>query len=645
MLFMLLGVNTAVVAQRDSADAILQKVFDGGDRLNHSVSAAAGTIDTLYRNVHLKYDYRARRRNPTLYFVPSMHRIARGQRYYEGESFGRMKTSIADGVNEIEHVVSSGSIKGYDRLMPTLLSFVTPRLYDVTVFNDLLLSPFHRDNRKFYRYKVLDNGAATVLVLFMPKISNTQLISGYAVIDRSTGNIRRSEFKCEYDLMRTDIDFVLEPVDSLGHLHLQSCDIRTEFRFLGNRVDSRFTTIYECPDSVEQYLKAKNEAKEQPVDTTQVDEDTFFDNALDFLDDHLLSSKKADISRLHVSMSPLVSPFQLGYSNRKGLSYRMKFGAYYRFSSNSNIALYPTAGYSFKQKQFYFEAPLRYTYNVARSGWAEFTIANGNRISDSRLLDIIQDERRDTIDFSALELDYFKDLKLELKCNVPVTPRLDVTLGAVYHRRSSVNKRALAELDRPTIYKSFSPTVNVSWTPFDDGPVISALFQRSIKGIMRSDMEFEKYELDASYKKRLAGLRRFSLRLGGGIYTNMKDIYFVDFVNFHQNYLPGGWDDDWEGEFQLLKSEWYNASKHYARLNVSYESPLMVVSRLPLIGRFVETERIYFSALQLQNTRPYYELGYGFTTRYCSIGAFASILGGKFNDFGCSFSFELFRRW
>ena len=109
--------------------------------------------------------------------------------------------------------------------------------------------------------------------------------------------------------------------------------------------------------------------------------------------------------------------------------------------------------------------------------------------------------------------------------------------------------------------------------------------------------------------------------------------------------MPGGWDDDWSGDFQLLNSEWYNESSYYVRGNLSYETPLLAGSWLPLIGHYIEKERLYFSALSIDNTRPYTEIGYGFTTRFVSIGLFASFLSTHYEGFGSKFTFELFRRW
>ena len=119
----------------------------------------------------------------------------------------------------------------------------------------------------------------------------------------------------------------------------------------------------------------------------------------------------------------------------------------------------------------------------------------------------------------------------------------------------------------------------------------------------------------------------------------------MDYSNFRDENIPGGWDDDWSGNFQLLRSRVYNQSKYYIRGNVSFESPLLAASFLPLVGRYVERERIYLSSISLADTRLYSELGYGFTCRYVSLGFFASFFNTRFEEFGTKFTFELFRRW
>jgi hypothetical protein len=95
----------------------------------------------------------------------------------------------------------------------------------------------------------------------------------------------------------------------------------------------------------------------------------------------------------------------------------------------------------------------------------------------------------------------------------------------------------------------------------------------------------------------------------------------------------------------LLNSQWYNQSNYYARLHASYESPLLFLSFVPIIGKQIEVERFYLNLLSIQHTRMYSELGYGFSTRFFSLGAFGNFLNTKFQKFEIKFTFELFRKW
>ena len=203
----------------------------------------------------------------------------------------------------------------------------------------------------------------------------------------------------------------------------------------------------------------------------------------------------------------------------------------------------------------------------------------------------------------------------------------------------------MIQTGQPTTYDGFASSLTLKYQPLKSWPLFSLNYERCLNGVFGSNMEYERWELDASYLRRYSSLKRFNARLGGGFYTNKSTTYFIDYKNFHEDYLPQGWDDDWSGEFQLLNSRWYNASNYYLRLNVSYDSPLLVLSYLPLAGRIMEAERLYFSFAQLENTRSYYEVGYGFTTRFISLAFFGSFLNTEFIRFGTKFTFELFRKW
>ena len=199
----------------------------------------------------------------------------------------------------------------------------------------------------------------------------------------------------------------------------------------------------------------------------------------------------------------------------------------------------------------------------------------------------------------------------------------------------------------PSNYVSVAPMAEIQWRPRTwNGPLIALDYERGIKNFLGGDINYERWELDMQWIKRLTRLQSLQMRIGTGLYTKKgESAYFLDFENFRENNLPGGWNDDWSGEFELLNSNIYNASKWYARTNFTYESPLLFISRLPLVGHFIEMERFYLSGLCVKTIHPYIEMGYGFTTRLFSIGMFVNNENGRFRDFGCKLGFELFRHW
>lgn len=632
----------------------------------------AKTVDGDSGNAYIRYNFRVIKRNPTLLFVPTMYYIAKGRRNYVGETYGRVKFHDVNRF-DLKRQVTTSTVPHQSRTMTTMWQYVTPNLYGAALFHNSILSPFNHGNRRFYRYRISSNGGSRSCVTFTPRLRNTELVSGYAIVDNANGRIVRSRFRGEHDMIAFSVNVDMGDNRTDYSLLPEMCEVSASFKFAGNEIRSGFKAFYDCPTTlpdsiadshdmalmdalrpdtlsvVEKKAYQQMEAERAKADTAAVRkpkrENRLRKIAWGIIGDNLLSSLKANNERASVKLSPIINPMYLSYSHRRGLAYKMELGAAYRFSENAEITFNPKFGYNFKIKQFYFNSPLRYTYDNRHNGWIELSWANGNRITNSSVLDIIRDERRDTIDFSSLQLDYFEDELWKLSWNTRVTRWANMTVGGVYHRRTGVNEAQLAALGKPGEYRSFAPFIKLSIQPSPNWPLLTANYERSFKRVMRSNTKYERWEFDASYKKPLSRLRLLNMRLGAGFYTNRSTNYFVDFDNFHEDYVQGGWDDDWSGDFQLLNSQWYNASDHYVRANVSYESPMLALTWLPWVGRFIETERLYASALQIEHTRPYFELGYGFTNRYFSVGFFGSFLNGKFHDFGSKFTFELFRKW
>ena len=661
MLGMMVFMPSICYARSRTADSVLiSRMWDYYDHCTYD-------IEGVEKNLYTVYHFSTKRRNALLYLIPTMYSIARGDKDYVGESYSKLTYHSAHDYS-IHRQVICGTIPRNRNVMPVIFELITPNLYGVQLYPNRILSPFHRSNRFFYKYRVTQK-AGNVVIHFRPRSSNTQLIKGEVSIDPRTGRILTLNWEGEFDMIDFKIDARMDRRNQNSLLPDQSTTEAT-FKFLGNNIKSTITTFYDCsttlPDSIDNVedpalmkkirpiplkkeerqiyaARQRQEQAEEQNDTTHKASNRLKEVkevAWDIVGDNLINSIHTQTENISLNVSPLFNPLYMGYSQSKGISYKLDIGARYAWNTHRYLTLNPQFGYNFKGKQFYYTIPLRMTYNPKRNGYAELTWGNGNRTSHAALGEAFQKVMGDTIGMPDFKDEYFQVVN-----NVAAYDWLEVTTGMVYHRRRSSDRLLMQQAGLTDEFHSFAPTLTLRLTPWQKGPTLTANYERSIDGVLQSNLAYERWEFDAVYKHQAKSVRILNLRLGTGFYTQRSTDYFVDFSNFRDNNLPTGWEDDWTGQFQLLDSRWYNESDYYIRSHVSYDSPLIMLSWLPWIGRIVETERFYLSALSIQHTRPYFEVGYGFQNRFFSTGIFASFLNTNFQSFGCKFTIELFRRW
>lgn len=679
---MMLMISSILFAKYRPLPLTLHRLFDYKSCIHGDVRGTA-------TNVYTRYTLSTDRRNPILMSVPSLHFISKGRRReFIGETYSRMMFKDIDDYDAFRQVIV-GTVPRHRRMLPTIAAYFTPDLYSVTLIQDRILSPFHRKNHQVYKYKVVSETDSTDRVTFTPKITNTQLVKGYALVDRRTGRVCYAEMNGEYDMIffKLEVEMGSSGVGSLLPLR---CDVSGRFGFIGNRLRFKFHNVYGLttflpdsirdshdrqlmtslrPDSLSDYekaiyhkfdsIEAEREAQRQ-ADTTTVEKkkkNNFAKDVLwDVIGDNLVNRIKGSFGgkdKGSFRINPILNPLYFGYSGRKGFVYKFDVRAGYNFTPNRDLSMRFKSGYSFKQRQFYFRLPVVFNYNKRRHAFFRVELGNGNRISNSSILDAIyrdyEDHRLpiDTAYISKLGLDEFKDTYVKLENNYDISDYWSILGGFVYHRRSAVNKAGFRELGHSYKYHTSAPALQLQFRPRGwDGPYFTLNWERSFKGLFNSDYEYEKYEFDASLIRQFHRLRSLSLRFGAGAYTlkNSKS-YFLDYSNFRDENIRGGWKDDWSGNFQVLRSRYFNSSDYYVRANATFESPLMILSRLPFIGKYFEMERIYASGLMTQNLKPYVEMGYGFTNRIFSLGVFLGTRNGKFDGIGCEFGIELFDKW
>ncbi len=626
------------------------------------------TTEEVVKNVYMSYTFKVNRRNPTLFLIPTMYSIAKGDREFVGESYYKMRFHNAFQY-DIRRQVLCGTVPHNRSVMPSIFEYATPDLYNETLYQGKILSPFYYSNRYFYKYRVTPVNSRLFIVRFRPRTNNTQMIKGYAFVDLENGCINTCQFDAEFDMISFNVTVAMNTGDKRIVVP-ERCTTEAKFNFMGNKISTKCRAFYSCPttlpdsvDNVEDRALMETlrpnllPATEQEIYDNYDREDSIAiaENAADTLEHkrsfsdflwdnigyNLINSTHAYAGSAYLRISPLLNPLYFGYSQGRGLSYKLDIGLRYSFNAHRYLTLEPRLGYNFKNKQFYYNAPLRMTYNPKRNGYVEMTWANGNRTNHAALVEDIQ--KKEGLEFEVPE---FRDEIFQLVNNVEAFDWVEVKTGLVYHRRRSTNRQLMKSLGFEDEYQSFAPLLSLHFKPWQSrGPMLTANYERSFLNVMQSNLDYERWEFDLSYKHKMKSMRAINFRAGTGFYSQRGTDYFVDFDNFRDNNLPTGWDDDWTGQFQLVDSRWYNESNYYVRGNFSFESPLLALTWVPLVGRVIEMERVYISALSIQHTRPYFELGYGFSTRYFSTGLFASFLGTEYQKFGFKFTVELFRRW
>ena len=666
LLFSLLIISmpTAMTGAKNDS-LILEKIYEY-HRTHHS------DVKNLQENVYAKFRFNVEKRNSILWLIPSMYVLAKDPREYIRESYNDVTF-----MNEHDFIVNkqvvTGTIRKNRKAMPVIVDFNSPRIYDIALYDEYMLSPFNRINRLYYRYKQHLQSDGTTRLEFRPKFYNTQLVNGYAIVDTGTGRILRAVMNGEFDMLSFCTEVKYENTDTLA-LMPALCTTAATFKFMGNRVSTVFNSQYQqtksLPDSIDEQrskelmdslrptplsesdkriyeAEVQRQREAEEADTIEHKKSKWKHFWWDIVGDNLVTPLAAESKDkgAEFRLSPIINPLNVRYSGSKGFSYKMNLSVQYKFNEHRYLSLKPMFGYNFKQKQFYFNAPLRMTYNPKRNGYAQLTVGN-DRISNSTVLDQINHEHGDKLIFNEPDADQFIDNYVELKNNIMLFDWFDIETRMIYHQRTPLNKDLMKEYNKPTRYRSFAPAIGLKFRPWQDlGPTIAVDYERSIKNVLRSNLKYERWELDAQWKRKIAGLRFLNLRTGYGFYTSRSDNYFMDYANFRDNNLPEGWSDNWSGNFQVLRSSIYNESDFYFRNNVSYETPMFFATWLPYVGKYIEKERLYFSNVLVQHTRPYFEIGYGLTNRYVSLGFFASFLNTSFQRAGITFDFELFKRW
>lgn len=647
---------------------LLNRIYNYYDIFD--TSHVANTDIYVYRKLKIN----VARRNAILLPVPTMYRIAHSKvRDYieEGVDLLHHKSAYNFSIQRIAHL---STIPHQKETLTSLHKFLVPKPYEETIFGNSILSPFHRNNKRYYifHFKILYD--SLVEISFKPKVNNTQFVIGQAIIDASTGHIVQGQIKGEFDMINFLLTFVMSD-DKLSSIYPKHCELSAKFRFMGNVVNAQNIVIYgiSCSKNLlasstdMQYIMGCIRA--EPLTT---DEDSIYTRYYasltkdtvstkkkihwtkkffwDILGDNLLNkinSNYGSDNQGQININPLFNPLYMGYNGRKGYYYKFDARNIYNFSSTQYLYARLKAGYSFKQRQLYYTIPLEFHFDKRHNGYIKAQLSNGNWVGNGQLKEEMLASLPDTVKYNAERAEYFRNFNLSLDGSYDLSRHLTLQIGMIGYKRTAVERHTYQQANVPTSYTSVASKAEIIWRPAGwKGPAINLAYERSIRGLMDADVAYERFEFDIQHILAFNKLQSLSYRVGCGFYTLIDGTKnFLDYSNFRDSNIPDGWNDEWTGEFILLPNHWYNLSRYYVRTNATYETPLLALSRLPWIGRYIEKERIYANTLFVTHLHPYTEIGYGFTTRWISVGTFLAQRNGKYDGIGIKIGLELFRQW
>lgn len=403
--------------------------------------------------------------------------------------------------------------------------------------------------------------------------------------------------------------------------------------------------------------------------TLQTERRTPFQKSLDRTASILFSSHSFDIGNKKHSnfrIPPLLSLSMLSYSGTRGLAVKTRLLWRHFTSSSSPLPLVtfdPYVGYSFKEKLVYYELPLSFNILPRQNGLLTFSGGGGNRAYSNRQAEAVKErlkgiERYDSLAavLDSYEFTYYRDNFFKSDFSISPFPGLSVALGLRYHRRTMIDwNKVAAENGILRTLSNIGPRLQLTWTPmeyyyrhglrrmplYSCFPTFNLIYEHGY-AIGRGESSFERYETDVHYRLHLYAMRSLYFRAGGGFFTRRRLDCFLSYDYFNFNNMPGNWSDELCGEFQLLSSRWFNESSYYARFHGSYESPMLVFSRIPGLSRLVYKERIYLNLLSVRSLPIYAETGYGVSTLFCDTGLFLGIAHDRSLTFGARIVFKLF---
>ena len=504
------------------SDSILQCIFQFSPFYSR-------IIDEYKSDLYIKGKVKVHKRNHLIRYVPSMFRFEKHINDYLMESLSELHYTAPDIYDRKIKAVSTTFPRNRGQITD-VMDYLNMNIYSSSLMSDKLLSPLDKKSSRYYHY-LLDSIAGPpdcqrYKILIIPKFRGTQLVSGYMWVSDQIWTIRELYIEGVYDVIRFKVRVKMGEEGDVEFLPVQF-DLNLVFKFIGNHLEMDMgawlkyneikfyegaarrksqkkhrhdlTESYKLTCDSEQLITDKEKFNElRPIPLSALEDSLYRSYALrqdtllrvpkkkknehlEFwgeLGDMLISSYNVNLSSMgSVHCSPLINPVLLDYSHSRGFSYKQKFKYSRLFHDGRILRISPQIGYNFTHKELYVKADADWQYWPEKQASFEVSVGNGNRIYSSVVLDQLKQLPDSTFNFDQLELDYFKDVYLNLFHNIEIVNGLFIKAGVSVHWRYLINnskvilEKPLPDKDWAALrgirseYNSFAPRIRIEWTP------------------------------------------------------------------------------------------------------------------------------------------------------------------------------------
>jgi len=194
---------------------------------------------------------------------------------------------------------------------------------------------------------------------------------------------------------------------------------------------------------------------------------------------------------------------------------------------------------------------------------------------------------------------------------------------------------------------STSLTYDIPYTrniihPYRSAPSLKLSYAAGLSGILGSRTDFHKLSLNISQLWRLRQQKRLEYSLSGEYWLSAKDVWFHSFSSIKTSELLFT-SESLVNSFQLLPYYTLHNKKWQAEAHIHFNTPLLILKRLPLISNRVWDENLYLNYLHTPELHHYMETGYSLGQIYgvLEVGVFTSFERFHYQSTGLRISLGL----